>query len=420
MMRVQEHSLLDADIQESPFEYYRALREQAPVYFMPEIEAFVITRYRDVQHVLLHPEIWSNDLLVRAGFSMFQHSEAKDLLEQQGWVRDTRLQSDPPIHRDYRQLVAAHFTAGRVKQLGPWIRELAHGLAEALVEEDECEFMSTFAAQLPIRVITRVLGLPSEDSDQIKVWSDAWVEPLTAGISLEREVEVARLGVALQQYLATWMKRKEDEPDEDVLTALSRATFPDGTALPMAEKMGLAEHLIVGGHETATSALGSGVMLLAQHPEVAAELREKPQKIRNFVEEVLRLESPSQGFFRVAVVDSEIAGVQIPRGQLVHVRFAAANRDPDSFPSPDALDLERSNAGAHVALGQGEHHCIGAPLARLELRSAFEVLLERFSHIELSPGASLEHLPGLALRTLKQLTIQTPLARRGSPRKGAR
>jgi cytochrome P450 len=409
-MRVEDHSLMDPDIQESPFAYYRALHDQAPVYFMPDTEAYLVTRYRDVQHVLRHPEIWSNDLLGKAGFSMFQHEEAQALLEAEGWPRDTRFQTDPPVHRDYRALVADAFTAGRVRKLAPFIRDTTRELLDEMAKTQECEFLTTFAAWLPIRVVTKLLGLPAEDAPRIKHWSDAWVEPLSGGVSKEREIEVARLGIELQQYLAGWMEKKKRSPSGDVLSDLAGATFPDGRPLPMAEKMGLAEHLIVGGHETATSALASGLMLLIQHPEIESELRREPALIKNFVEEVLRLESPSQGFFRYAVAVAEVAGVTIPKGSMVHVRFAAANRDPEQFPDPDVLDLRRSNAGSHMAFSQGEHHCVGAPLARLELQTAFEALLETFSHFEFTPGAVLRHIPGLALRTLEALPIRYALA----------
>lgn len=406
-MRAEEHSLLEPEIQQSPWAYYRACHEQAPVHFSAPLGAFLVTRYRDVQYVLEHPEIWANDLLAKAGFSMFQHAEARQILEANGWPRDTRLQSDPPAHRDYRALVASAFTAGRVRQLAPFIESIANTLAGELAATPECDFIERFAARLPIAVIARLLGLPAEDAPKIKRWSDAWVEPLSGVISLEREIEVARLGVELQQYLAEWMARKLLEPGEDVLTTLANACFPDGRPLPMGEKMGLAEHLIVGGHETVTSALASGLWLLIEHPEAQQALRRDRTLLRGFVEEALRLESPSQGFFRYAEQGGEVAGVPIPRGAMVHVRFAAANRDPEQFPEPDRLDLRRKNAGAHMAFSQGEHHCVGAPLARLELMTAFGVLLDRFERFELVPGTTLRHLPGIALRTLSALPIRS-------------
>lgn len=405
-MRALDHSLLEPEIQESPFAYYRACHEQAPVHFSAPLGAYLVTRYRDVQHVLSHPEIWANDLLRKAGFSMFQHPEARAILEAEGWPRDTRLQSDPPEHRDYRALVASAFTAGRVRTLAPFVESVARELALEMAKSSECDFMTRFAAWLPIRVITRLLGVPAEDAPRIKHWSDAWVEPLSGVVTLERECEVARQGVELQRYLAEWMEKKRARPGEDVLSTLADARFPDGRPLPMAEKMGLAEHLIVGGHETATSALASGLWLLIEHPEALRAIRSDRALLRNFVEEVLRLESPSQGFFRFAERDGEVAGVAIPRGSMVHVRFAAANRDPEQFPDPDRLDLERKNAGSHMAFSQGEHHCVGAPLARLELQVAFGVLLDVFERFELVPGTRLRHLPGIALRTLAALPIR--------------
>jgi len=410
-MRVADHSLMDPAVQADPFPYYRALHEQAPVYEMPDTGFFLVAGYEPLRQVLAQPEVWSNDLARYTGSSMFQFPEAEAVLAEQGWPRDTRLQSDPPEHRDYRAIVAGAFTAGRVKELERFVQEQVDAGVRSLRATPACEFMGKFAAFLPIRVITRLLGLPPEDAPRIKRWSDAWVEPLGYGLTREREVEVAHLGVELQQYLAGWMSRKREAPREDLLTDLEHAASPAGEPLPMAERMGLAEHIIVGGHETVTSALASGVMLLAQHPEVEAELRRSPPRMRNFVEEVLRLESPSQGFFRYAVREGEVGGVTIPQGAMVHLRFAAANRDPAVFPNPDTLDLHRSNAGAHMAFSQGEHHCIGAPLARLELQLAFGSLLRHFSTLRLAPGQPLEHLPGLSLRTLRELHVELEPAR---------
>jgi cytochrome P450 len=404
-VKPSDASLLDPTVQQSPYAYYAALREQAPVYLMPEINAFVVTRYRDVQHVLSHPEIWSNDLLGKAGFSMFRHPEAAQLLAREGFARNTKLQTDPPEHRGFRALANASFTASRVRASEPFLRAIVARLADSLCGAGACELIARFAAPLPVHVIANRLGLPAEDVPRIKAWSDAWVEPLGFTLSRERELEVAKLGLELQRYLTAQFAERERAPRDDILSDLVHGRLPDGSRLSPADRMGIAEHLLVGGHETATSAIASGAWLLARDPELQGTLRREPALLRGFVEETLRLESPSQGFFRYAVADGEVAGVAIPRGSMVHVRFAAANRDPDVFPNPDALDLRRPNAGAHMAFSQGEHHCIGAPLARLELQLAFAALLERFDEIALAPGFAPEYLPGLSLRTLRALPI---------------
>jgi cytochrome P450 len=404
-MNPSDASLLDPAVQQSPTAYYAILREHAPVYFMPEIGAWVVTRYRDVQHVLSHPEIWANDLLGKAGFSMFRHREAAALLEREGFPRNTKLQTDPPEHRGYRALANASFTASRVRASEPFLRAITARLADALRDANECELIARFAAPLPIHVIANRMGLPAEDVPRIKAWSDAWVEPLGFTLSLERELEVARLGLELQRYLAAHFAERERAPRDDILSDLAHGALPDGSRLAPADRMGIAEHLLVGGHETATSAIASGVLLLARDASLQETLRRDPTLLRNFVEETLRLESPSQGFFRYAAADGEVAGVAIPRGAMVHVRFAAANRDPEAFPRPDVLDLHRPNAGAHMAFSQGEHHCIGAPLARLELQLAFAALLERFEDFALAPGFAPGYLPGLSLRSLRALRI---------------
>lgn len=402
-MKVSDHSLMDPAVQEDPYAYYAALREQAPVYWMSEIDAFVVSRYRDIQTVFEHPERYSIDLVGKAGFSMFQHAEARGLLEREGFARNTKLSTDPPEHAGYRAVVAASFTAGRVKGLEPFVESVIAELAGGLATGQACDFLGDFASPLPVRVITRLLGLPEEDADRIKRWSDAWVEPLSYALSLERELEVAQLGLELQQYLGEKFEERRRSPGQDLLSDIVRGRLPDGRPITPGDAMGLAEHVLVGGHETVTSALASSLVLLTQHPDVEAALRAEPAKLRAFVEEALRLESPSQGFFRYALVDSELAGVSIPKGKMVHLRFAAANRDPEQFDDPDALRLDRPNIGAHMAFGQGRHHCLGAPLARLELQLAFRELLARFERIELASGQGLRHLPGLSLRTLASL-----------------
>jgi len=407
MVRVDEKSLLDPEVQEDPTEYHRALREQAPVYRMPDTGAYVISRYRDVVWAMSHPELYSIDLLGKANFSMFRHTEAAELLAREGYPRNTRLSTDPPEHKGYRGIVNKSFTAGRVNASAPFVQGVVDELLGALARRGACEFLRDFASPLPVRVIANRLGLPPEDVPRLKRWSDAWVEPLGYACSKEREIEIAWLGVELQRYLASKFEEKRRLPGQDILTDLVEGRLPDGRPLSEAEAMGLAEHITVGGHETITSALAAGLLLLIQHPEIARELREDPSLVRNFVEEALRLESPSQGFFRYALEDSELHGVAIPKGSMLHLRFAAANRDPEQFPDPDRLDLRRPNPGAHLAFGQGAHHCLGAPLARLELNLAFRTLLERFENPRLAPGhAPPRHVPGLSLRSLRELHVE--------------
>ncbi len=405
-MNVQDHSFMDPEIQENPFAYYDALLAQAPVYFMPEIGAYVISKHKDIQHVVSHPEIWSIDMRALPQAQLIKTSAAQMILATEGFPRDTKLTTDPPKHTGYRAALRNAFSPGRVKAQAEFVQAAVDDLIDGLPASGECEFMRQFCWWLPMRVITHLLGVPYADADKVKHWSDVWVEPLTYGLTEEREIIVAQEEVALQKYILRHLDEKRANPGEVVLTDMLNARMPDGAPMPLSEIVGLSEHLIVGGHETATSALGAGMAILAERPDIAGALRAEPELVENFVEEVLRLESPSQGFFRVAVRDAELRGVMIPKGAMVHLRFAAANRDPEMFTDPGRLDLRRSNSRAHLAFSQGVHHCIGSPYARLELNTAFRSLLARLDDIRLAPGhGPLSHLPGLSLRTLKELHI---------------
>jgi cytochrome P450 len=170
--------------------------------------------------------------------------------------------------------------------------------------------------------------------------------------------------------------------------------------------LGLAEQIMVGGNETTTNALAMGMKLLIETEGLEARLRGNDAAIKTFVEEVLRLESPTQGLYRIAMQDTEIAGYPIPKGAILHIRFAAANRDERQFPNPDVLDITRRNAGSHMAFSQAHHHCLGAPLARQEMQLAFKVLLDRFKNFYFPAGRNnFEYIPSFALRALKDLWI---------------
>ncbi|MFP8873988.1 MAG: cytochrome P450, partial [Myxococcota bacterium] len=221
------------------------------------------------------------------------------------------------------------------------------------------------------------------------------------------ELEVARLMVEMQHYLVAKLDAKRAAPQQDILSDLATGRLAGERLLTREEALGIAEQVLVGGNETTTNAIASGLLLLLRHPEVLKAVRRDPGHIPRLIEETLRLESPTQGLLRLTTCDTELLGTAIPKGRFVHLRFAAANRDPSVFAEPRRLDLKRRNAGAHMAFSQGEHHCLGAPLARQEMHLAFEMLLERFDDLSLDcDEAELTYLPSFTLRALKTLPIR--------------
>src|SRR5262245_9462985 len=345
---------MDPEVQEDWFPHYRVLREQAPVWRIPSTGEYFLSRYEDVIYVLRHPELFPHTS-TSSEFRLLQTEAANRYYEEHGWRRKQTLGIDPPEHREYRVLVDPWFNGAGAERARPVIERLATSLIDEWFDDGEVEIVRQFAMPLPVMVITTVLGFPLEDIEQLKRWSEAWVMPFSRGLTAEQEMYVAEQGVAFQRYIHSHLQDKREHPTDDVLSHLAHARFNDAAQgerpLTDAEIINLIDHLFIGGNETTTFAITSGLWLLTSHPEVERRLREQPGRIATFVDEVLRLESPTQGLWRGVARDVEIGGVPIRKGATVHIRYGAANRDPDRFAAPDDLDLGRRNAARHLAFG---------------------------------------------------------------------
>jgi len=399
--------LMNPATQEDWYPAYDLLREAAPVFRMPGTDTYVLTRYEDVAWVSRRTDLFANGPSRSA--SLMWDAEAIRIYREEGHVRRAPLGSDPPVHRRYRALVDPFFTPAGAERRRGLVTQVVHDLIDGWIDRGEIELVRDFAMPLPVTVITTMLGLPLDDVPQLKEWSEAWVMPFAGGLTPEEQRYVARKGVEFQAYLREAIAGKRRSPDGSVLSHLAHATFDDPAGsrpLTDAEIVDITDHLYIGGNETTTFALTSGVWLLLTNPAVEARVRADRSLVPQLVEEVLRLESPTQGLYRHALVDTEIAGVPIPKGSTVHLRFGAANRDPRQFPDPAVLDLDRPNAARHVAFGQGEHHCPGAGLSRLEQVIAIEALLDRLDEWWLVEGRNdFRHKPGLVLRALEELHV---------------
>ena len=405
-MTSNEPDLFGPDAHRTWYETYRRLREEAPVYKAPGLNMFVLTRYEDIAAVVRDPETFSNERERYGGEPLLLHPEARAIYAERGWPKSFPLAVDPPEHKMFRALVDPFFLGAALERARPMVETLVDALIDGFEGQAEIEFVSAFAEPLPMAVITRLMGLPLEDMPQLKAWSTAWAAPFARGLSLEQEIWVAEEGVAFQAYLKSHIDERRRAPREDLISHLVAARLDDGRALTDSEIISMLDHLYIGGNETTTFALTSGVWLMLRQPEIYERLKDDPGRIKVFVEEVLRLESPTQGLYRTATRDTEIRGVAVPRGATLHLRFAAANRDETVFKDPDRLDLDRPNAIRHMAFSQAEHHCPGAGLSRLEQNIAFARLIERLPNLRLTPGRnSFEHIPGFVLRALGALNV---------------
>jgi cytochrome P450 len=243
----------------------------------------------------------------------------------------------------------------------------------------------------------------------VKRWSDDSVASIGVKISVERALESARGIVEMQQYIASLLEERQQSPQGDFLSEMVDADFEDldGSTrkLEIPEMISIVQQLMVAGNEATTKGITETLKLLIENPAEWQRIQRDPSIISAMAEEALRLASPNQGLFRVCTQDSEVAGVAIPKGSMLWVMFGSANRDETVFPDPDRFDPTRSNLNEAVAFGRGAHFCIGAQLARLEIRVLFEELAKRIDTIRFAPGTTLEYEPSFILRGLKALEI---------------
>ena len=407
-------SFLDPAVQDDPFDAYALMREHCPVHRLPENGLHMVTRYDDARAVLSDPVSFSNAPSGGGARPSDSGKAARDHIAEHGWDRTNTLQrTDPPVHTHYRRLLSRVFTSKRVEQLSPRMEQLCHQLIDKFIDAGECEFVSDFALPLPGIIICEQLGLDATQYPTFKRWADAMLASAQRVLTVEEAIEEAVVELEAQRHLAAEFDRRRDDPIDDLISALVHAHQPpDGEGaedepLTIEELQDLMHQLITGGFETTTAALGTGLWLLLRHPDQLAKLRADRTLLNNFIDESLRFDSPVAGLWRTTTCPVTVAGTEIPADAAVMVRYAAANRDEKKFDNPDVFDIERPNAKDHVAFGWGNHFCVGAWLARAELRIAFTALLDRLEDIELArPLDDIPHEFSFMLRPLKELPIR--------------
>jgi cytochrome P450 len=383
-MNLTNYSFLDPVVSSDPYAFYQLLHEQQPVYRMPETGAYVITKYEHVRQALKDTESFSSD--VRAGNLLRGGSILQGILRERGWEHVQTLQrTDPPVHRRYRKLLDRVFTGKRVREMAPYIESVARDLIDGWIDAGTCDFNAEFAMPMPGIIVAEQLGLGREGIVTFKRWADAMLgaglgpNPTEDAVRAQAEIELEA-----QHYLAAVFEERRRQPTDDLISALVHAHGEDEEPLSVHELQNIMHQLITGGFETTQSAINHGMWNLVRFPELVPKLRDDPARIRGWVEEVLRWESPVQFLARRATRDVELGGTIIPEGALVLIGYGPANRDAEKFECPHRFDLERENAGAHLAFGSGAHFCVGALLARQEMIASFTQIVDRLDNIRLA------------------------------------
>jgi len=365
---------LAPDQREDPYPVYALARREQPVFHAPAYDLWVVSRYEDVLQVLKDHDTFSSTGALKSSPEPFP-PEVREVLAE-GWPdMPFIIEIDPPLHDRIRGLVTKAFTPRRIAELEPRVAEIASGLIDGFAAEGRVDVIDRFAWPLPLRVLGELLGLPEDDLGRLHEWGTDWLLLQQPG-PLERRVEHARGLVEMQRYFVRALEEREREPRDDLMGALVERRAESDPPLTLPEVAGLPLDLMVAGHVTVTRAVGSALALVFRHPELGRHLLD-PATAPQAIEEILRLESPAQGLFRRTTKEVTLGEATLPEGARVMVHFGSANRDECVFSGADRLDPWREEIGRHVAFGKGIHFCIGAPLARLELRTALPMLLER-------------------------------------------
>jgi cytochrome P450 len=391
---------LGAEFVQDPYAVFQRLRTESPVHpvVLPRgLRAWLVTRYADVRAALADPKLHKDSRHIRDLFE--RNTEAKGPMLNNDALSYHMLNSDPPDHERLRRLVTKGFTARRIERMRPRIEEITASLLADIGSRTEFDLLDEFAFPLPITVICELLGVPTSDRDDFRLWSNT----LLSGAAPE---EVRAAAGKMSDYLVKLVQDKRTDPGDDIVSALVQAS-DDDDRLSERELTAMAFLLLVAGHETTVNLIGNGILALMRDPAQFAALRADRSLLPGAIEEFLRYEGPvTNATLRYTTEPTEIGGVTVPAASFVVLSLGAANRDPHRYPEPDRLDIERDISG-HMAFGHGIHYCLGAPLARLEAEIAFTGLLDAFDRIDIGmPTDDLRWRSGFVIRGLERLPVR--------------
>ncbi len=408
-----------------PYPYYEHLRRQCPVQREPHHGVVMVTGYDEAVAVYTDPKTFSSCNSVTGPFPGFpvplEGDDVSDLIEQyrdQLPFSDQITTMDPPKHKAHRGMLMRLITPKRLRENEDFMWRHADRQIDEFVSKGSCEFIKDFAGPFTLYVIADLLGVPEADHE--------WFREELQGDRRRRDQALGSTGSGslghsplefLYERFTDYVDDRRSEPRDDVLTGLATATFPDGSMPEVIDVVRVAANLFTAGQETTVRLLAASFKILGEDPALQRELRGDRSLIPDFVEEVLRVEGPVKGDFRLARRTTTVGGVDVPAGTTLMVLNGAAGRDPRRFDAPEEFRLTRENSKEHLAFGRGEHACPGGPLARAETRISIERLLARMDDIRISeavhgPVAArrYEYAPTYILRGLQKLTLEfTPV-----------
>jgi pimeloyl-[acyl-carrier protein] synthase len=390
--------LLDPEVLANPYPLFKRIRTADPVHWDVYLHSWIVTRYEDVAHVLRRFSAQRTQTPEQlSAMGLPEMSPVAALLVKQ------MLFLDAPAHTRIRSLASLAFMPAQVASLRSRIENIADDLINRVRDKGEMDVIADFANRLPAIITAAMLGVPEEDHEQLKAWSESFAEILgNFQHNPDRIGGILKTVENMTAYFRERIREQKQSPREGLVHSLLTAEA-DGDRLTEEEVIANCILTMVGGQETTTNLIGNGLLLLLRDPRELKRLRRDPALLPSAVEEFLRYDPPTQHTARVAPYDLEMGGKTIKRGEGVIAVMAAANRDPERFPHPDRLDLSRAD-NRHLAFGWAAHFCFGAPLARIEGQVAFDRLI-RLPNLRLKP-VRLAWRANLALRGLTALPVE--------------
>ena len=414
-MALADFNPLDPETLECPYPFYEALHAEAPVHPIPEMGLVVVSTFDLLREVVHDPATYSSAMPTGPANLPGMETEPEDAEMAELRAKTARsgtatlLAADPPWHARYRSLVNKALSARRVAGMEGYVREIVTDLIDGFIDDGKADFTSQFADELPMAVIADQIGVPRSDLRDFKKRADLAIGGIERTIPPEEERDVLRAGLEMQEYFLMRADERRRDPKDDILTTLATAELEtDEGSRPLndAEILSIIQQLQVAGKETTAHLIGSAMLLFIENPEQLAKVRERPELIGNMTEEALRVESPVRALFRTTTRETTLGGVTLPAKTTLMLIYGAANRDECEFAEAARFDVERENARNQLAFSAGPHYCIGAALARLEIRVAFEEVLRRMTNFRLDPDhPAPRHEPSYILRGLQELHI---------------
>jgi cytochrome P450 len=394
----------DHEQRENPYPFYELLRNEEPITYSPEVDAWLVTRYKDVRALLAQPDSFSSRDLKRP---MSPITPATIEILKQGFfpMVPSAVNSDGLNHRRFREPYVKALVSSRVVTYEAYIRETFNRLVDTVIADRQAEVISQFAYPLTLEVVLHVMGIPQDRMADAKQWGSDLMTLICLPLPEDRQLECARGLVAFQLYIAELITERRSNPQADLITEMINYQVPGTEPLATEELVSALCGFLMAGQKTPIDLFGNGLALLLNPRSRWEQLCAEPDLIPTAVEEILRYDGPVQILTRTTTHEVTVDGVTLPAGARVMLVSGSANRDEAQFPNANSFDMSRA-ACPHMAFGHGSHFCVGVTLSRLMGRIVFETLGRRLPALRLAPDQQLAHVPALQFRGYQRLNVE--------------